>query len=145
MHIAHICTLNTMLRQRNTDFSNKISCLNADNRNITENGMIARRHYAVAVFQQKSVKFDASAIINAIRFQWDSCKFQEDFRANISCDGADARKSGRRRIIRWWLMAVQPERCTCNANLIRCTYIAMANDTRPIGRYSKVSCETEVN
>lgn len=82
----------------------------------------AGRH-AAAVVQRKSTKLDVSAIINVIRFQRDSCKFQEDFRANISCDSADARKSGRRRIIRWWLMAIQPKRCTCNANLIRCTCI----------------------
>lgn len=37
----------------------------------------------------RNSKFDASTIINAsaISLQSDSCKFQEDFRANVSRDG----------------------------------------------------------
>lgn len=84
----------------NKDFSNKIGCLNANNRNTDENGMIARRLTSGGGFSTEIDEIRRIRDYNAIRFQRDSCKFQEDFQENISCDGADARKSGRRRIIR---------------------------------------------
>lgn len=67
---------------------------------------------------------------SAISLQSDSCKFQEDFRANVSRDGENLY-----RMIRQWLMVIQPEQCTCNVNLI--WYIWILSVLKRVRVYSR--------